>query len=136
MSMFSNRRFSISCFIADDLIRCLDILFIVLSRKGYVTMLLEIGENTHEAKLQILKTLIEKLKKETKNIAAFRIIKRDPKIDKVIVSESGSGLKFKDSIPDAMIEIRMDEDESEIQKIALQLLDTKIVKQIEILKPY
>lgn len=99
-------------------------------------MLLEIGENTHEAKLQILKTLIEKLKKETKNIAAFRIIKRDPKIDKVIVSESGSGLKFKDSIPDAMIEIRMDEDESEIQKIALQLLDTKIVKQIEILKPY
>jgi hypothetical protein len=91
-----------------------------LKEGPYAKILLQIGENGHieSRKLDIIRRMVTELNREIKNIVSLRTITRDPKIDKVIANESGSGLQFKGSIPDAT-----------------ELVSTKIVKQIEILKP-
>jgi hypothetical protein len=110
-----------------------------LKEGPYAKILLQIGENGHieSRKLDIIRRMVTELNREIKNIVSLRTITRDPKIDKVIANESGSGLQFKGSIPDVMIEVRMDKniDDTVLQKIATELVSTKIVKQIEILKP-
>jgi hypothetical protein len=103
----------------------------------YATILLQIGDTGKEidkTNTEKIKKKIEEIKKEMKNKVTFRIIERDPKIDRVIATESGSGLQYRGAVPDVMIEIKMDKN-TDIDKIALQLLDRKIVRELVILTP-
>jgi hypothetical protein len=74
-----------------------------------------IVQSNSDEEIESDKIKIEELKKQNKDIKTVRMIKRDPEVDKVI-TESGSGLDFKGTKANIMVEVKLDKD-TDLNKI-------------------
>jgi hypothetical protein len=75
-----------------------------------------IVESKSDADVENDKRQIEKLREQNRNIVTIRKIPRDSSVDQVIASESGSGLKFKGTKADIMVEVKVNKD-TDLNKI-------------------